>query len=132
MWIVASYALALSASPAAAFEPAHLEQLSETNQCPGCDLTEADLSHRDLAFADLTGANLVCADLTGSNLTQARMSGANLLGAILGGANMIGADLTGATLLRYALGDALRSDVTIAGAVLFRSMADGGMYDTIC
>lgn len=68
---------------AKSYEPDHLKRLLETKQCPGCNLSYADLRGANLSYADLRGANLSYADLRGANLT-----GANLRGAIVQGAKM--------------------------------------------
>ena len=125
-----------------AYEPDHLAQLLATNSCAGCDLREADLSQVDLDFADLTGANLEAARLDGASLICARMEGANLIGADLHGANIMGtrftgadltaANLSSAVLLRNALWEAVRDDVNLTGAIFFRSMSDGGLWNVNC
>ena len=68
---------------AKSYEPNHLKRLLETNQCPGCNLSNADLRGVNLSYADLRGANLSYADLRGANLTGANLSGANTKGAKL-------------------------------------------------
>lgn len=52
----------LSATPAFAQNPTHINQLIETNLCAACDLAGADLSG-----AHLIGADLRNADLCGAN-----------------------------------------------------------------
>jgi hypothetical protein len=76
---------------AIAANPDHVQQLRETKSCPGCDLTDAQLSGAQLAGSDLSGANFSNANLYGANL-----SGANLSGAVLNGADLKLANLTGA------------------------------------
>ncbi|MCA1990481.1 MAG: pentapeptide repeat-containing protein [Coleofasciculus sp. S288] len=66
---------------AASYEPQHVKRLLATRQCPGCDLSNADLRGSNLSYADLRGANLSYADLRGANLTGANLRGANLTGA---------------------------------------------------
>lgn len=70
---------------AKSYEPNHLKRLLETKQCPGCDLTNADLRGANLRYADLRGA-----DLRGANLSNADLRGANLTGAKLTNANQEG------------------------------------------
>ncbi|MBE9186293.1 pentapeptide repeat-containing protein [Microcoleus sp. LEGE 07076] len=65
---------------AIAANPQQVNQLLQTNQCPGCDLRSIPLLQASLANADLQGA-----DLRGANLREANLSGANLSGAFLGG-----------------------------------------------
>ncbi|MEM8614881.1 MAG: pentapeptide repeat-containing protein, partial [Cyanobacteria bacterium P01_H01_bin.105] len=77
-------AVGLVHSPAAqAVDEDDLKRLIETNECPGCDLQEADLRRLDLSGANLEGANL---------------EEANLFYAILDGVNLSGADLRLANL----------------------------------
>ena len=70
-------------SAAQAVDEDDLKRLIETNECPGCDLQEADLRRLDLSGANLEGANL---------------KEANFFYAILDGANLSGADLRLANL----------------------------------
>ena len=44
-------------------------KLKQTNQCPGCDLSNANLAELDLENANLAGANLA-----GANLTKTKCS----------------------------------------------------------
>lgn len=73
--------LALGSSVAAA-NPNHVRRLLETNACPGCDLSSADLRGANLRGADLRSANLSYADLRGADLTEADLRGANLYGVL--------------------------------------------------
>jgi uncharacterized protein YjbI with pentapeptide repeats len=114
-----------------------------TNDCPGCELVEAQLQRRDLtganlSGANLSGANLIAANLNKTDLIQANFSGAtmdrvlmfeadasaiNLSGALLRGAfmgsirliraNLEGADLTGADLENARI-----SDASLVGAIM--------------
>ncbi len=59
------------------------KRLKETGSCPGCDLSEANLSGANLYKADLEGANLSGAVLSGANLRFTFLTGENLEGAIL-------------------------------------------------
>ena len=61
--------------------PEDLEKLKETNECPECDLSGANLK-----FANLEGANLEGADLRGANLDGAYLKGANTKFASMKGA----------------------------------------------
>ena len=56
-------AVTLVATSASVFNPVHLKRLKETNECVGCELSNANLSNANLRFADLSGANLSGADL---------------------------------------------------------------------
>lgn len=89
-------------------------QAGEILDCPGCDLSHADLSHtcvkeKNLAganfdhadarymcisYANLAGATFRETDLTGVNLGHSDLSGADLSGAILDIASLIGTDLS--------------------------------------
>nr|WP_321467288.1 pentapeptide repeat-containing protein [uncultured Desulfobulbus sp.] len=71
----------------------NIQRLLRTKSCPGCDLTDAELSGSRLAKANLNGANL-----TNANLKRADLSGANLQQAILFETNLSGADLSFANL----------------------------------
>ena len=81
------------ASPARAKNPEHLERLLKTNQCPNCDLRNANLEGMNLF-----GANLVNANLTGANLQDANLGSANLIDANLSGANLTNTYLYQATV----------------------------------
>ena len=90
-------ALALVHVPAAqAVNEDDLRRLIETNECPGCDLREADLRRLDLSGANLEGANL---------------REANFFYAILDGANLSGADL-GLSNLAYARALTITTEAT--------------------
>ncbi len=52
-------------------DPAQVQQLLQTNLCPHCDLSGANLSSATLTEADLTGVNLI-----GANLDDVLLSGA--------------------------------------------------------
>ncbi len=81
-----------------AFEQADMARVKATYRCPGCDLSDANLTGMNLAYADLSKANLRRAKLAGVQLGQANLSGANLSGADLTGAKLYMANLTGANL----------------------------------
>ena len=59
-------------------KPNHLKRLFKTNNCPGCNLGDADLSRVNLEGADLSKAELVKAVLDGANLQKANLSEAQL------------------------------------------------------
>ena len=80
------------------FNEAQLKQLRTTNQCRGCDLSDASLSGANLWRANLAGAFLNDAYLAGANLTNANLTGAKLFFAILVDVNLTGAVLTAAKL----------------------------------
>ena len=72
--------------------------LLQSRNCPGCDLTRADLRGAYLLYADLSRADLSRANLTEANLAVALLTGAKLFGAKLFEANLFGADLRSANL----------------------------------
>jgi uncharacterized protein YjbI with pentapeptide repeats len=89
--------------------PDPIQQLRQSNKCPNCDLSGADLTGTRLAEADLSGANLrgarlggpgvIAADLRYANLKGADLSGADLRGVVLEGANLTDAKLEKAMLV---------------------------------
>ena len=95
----------LVGSSASAFDPAHLKRLMETNECKGCELSNANL-----LGAKLRGAILASADLRNAILREANITGANLGGA----------DLTGANLTRAYMNDAILCNTTMPdGSVIY-------------
>ncbi|MGC1394498.1 MAG: pentapeptide repeat-containing protein [Coleofasciculaceae cyanobacterium] len=88
---------------------AGVKRLLDTKECPGCNLSGANLANKVLTFvnlsnanlsgANLTGARLIGADLSNTNLTNANLKGAKLNGARMIGTNLIGTNLAGANLL---------------------------------
>lgn len=127
-------ALPADATPAQRF----LAGLSK--DCPGCDLSGADLRRRDLSDAKLNGANLTRAvfhranlrnaDFTGATLTQANLNAADLTFAKFEDATMTGAqlyavrgsrpDFTGAELSGARLGDLELRQAKFANATLVK------------
>lgn len=78
-------------------------QLGTSNEFPGIDLQDKDLSGfylpgRNLSHANLQNANLAGANLKGVNLVGAKLFSANLKGAILSDADMSGSELYDANL----------------------------------
>ena len=119
---LATYAHA-AASPRPVVEK-NLQQLIETNKCPGCDLAGAMLNRIDLSGADLEGANLAGASLYLANLSGANLKNANLQGAGLGGADLGGADLRGANLTGAVLEGAYLKGALMEGKVITRRPPD--------
>ena len=92
--------------------------LLNTNNCGGCDLTQADLTNASLSQANLQDATLYNATFTGAdlssanlsytdsrraqfgkaNLTKTNFSYANMMGAYLSGATQTGTNFTGVSL----------------------------------
>jgi uncharacterized protein YjbI with pentapeptide repeats len=94
--------LPASLTGGAALTPAQRIKAGDIN-CPGCDLSGADLSHTCVKNGDLSGANFagvtalyMC--MSFANFTDVSFRGANLTGANLAHANLTGADMTGAIL----------------------------------
>ncbi len=77
---------------AVAANPDQVATFKTTHQCPGCDLSGANLGGIQAPNAKLLNANLKNANLYGGNLRNADLSG-----AMLDGANLEMVDLTGAT-----------------------------------
>lgn len=80
-----------------AIRQSQVEELLETKQCQGCNL-----SGTNLQGLDLTGVNLAGANLSGANLQGASLANANLERANLEKANLERADL-GCTALKFNL-----------------------------
>jgi len=95
---IAPYLIFCLATPVLAANPAQVQQLLNTKNCPGCDLVGADLSGQDLY-----GANLVDANLRGAILSQANLERANLVGADLTGADVTSTTLRQANLIQAKL-----------------------------
>ena len=58
---------------AGAYDPKHLKQLKETDQCPKCDLEEAYLRGDYLEYVTLWKANLKGANLKGATFCNTTM-----------------------------------------------------------
>jgi len=96
--------------PAASSEEINHTVKSMAQDCPDCNLEDADLRQAYLVGANLKGANLRGADLSRANLRRANLEGAdlsgatllstNLPGANLKNVNLKGADLTGSNLIQ--------------------------------
>ena len=100
----------LVGSSASAFDPAHLKRLMETNECKGCELSNANLMGAKLRGAILVEAILARADLRNAILREANITGANLGGA----------DLTGANLTRAYMNDVILCNPTMPdGSVIY-------------
>lgn len=93
----------INAGPAASSEEIKHTVKSMAQDCPNCNLADADLRQAYLVGANLKGANLRGADLSRANLRRANLEGADLAGATLlstnlPGANLRNADFSGADL----------------------------------
>ena len=106
---------------------------AEAELRPGANLSDCDLSNRNLHGVDLSRADLSNANLSGSNLSNARLYFANLKGinaisarfieanlrfADLTGANLVAADFSSAELSMVTLTDAVLTGAKFAGAKL--------------
>ncbi|GAB4377038.1 MAG: hypothetical protein Kow00121_25370 [Elainellaceae cyanobacterium] len=104
--------------------PAHAEdleqaqQLLNTKECSGCNLSRIGLVYANLVGAELSRANLLQANLSRANLNGANLSGANLTGAILFNANLSGADLSDADLSGADLRGAILTGANLQGATV--------------
>ena len=85
--------LAAFGGVAGAENPDHMRQLLRTGDCPGCDLSGANLEG-----LNLSGANLQAADLNGANFQQTQLLNANMAEANLSDAVLVASDLSGANL----------------------------------
>ncbi len=100
-----------------------IRRLLETNQCPKCDLTSADIGNTNLTAANLEGAflsraNLGSAFLGSANLKRTFLSRANLGNALLGNANLESANLENVNLGSAYLGNANLGSANLKGANL--------------
>ncbi len=85
--------------------------------CPGCNLSFADLKGANLAGANLEGANLEGADLSGANLRRANLRGAKLENANLASAELPGTDLSNSNLKNANLKGANLYKANLTGAL---------------
>jgi len=127
--VLVTFVTIAMARSSVAENPTHRQQLLDTNACPNCDLSGADLTGAQLAEANLTGANLSQAILTGADLTGAQLAGADLSEVDLSGATINEADLsrarlTNAVLRRAQLGMANLDGADLSGA----DMTGCGLY----
>jgi uncharacterized protein YjbI with pentapeptide repeats len=83
-----------------------------------CDLAGADLTKANLTYADLRRANLANAFLTGAQASGADLTGANLVDTNLDGADLRGAKLGGAHLVGASLANADLAGADLRGANL--------------
>ncbi len=114
---------------------ASTEEIQQTlvrmaQDCPGCNLVDADLRHSYLVGANLEGANLKGANLSGANLRRANLNGANLRGATLlstnlPGANLKNADLSGVDLTGSNLIHADFTGADLSGCILKNTLQEG-------
>ncbi|MFH0792894.1 MAG: pentapeptide repeat-containing protein [bacterium] len=82
------------------------------------DLSGADFTEANLSYADLQRANLANGFLTRANLAGTNLQGANLVDTNLEGASLQGTRLGGAYIVGAQLADALFDKVDLRGATL--------------
>ena len=105
------------------WQASQVRQLLATNQCQGCNLSDATLGSVNLQGAHLEDANLArayleSARLEGANLEGANLEGANLARAYLISANLGSANLEGAYLVRAKLLNANLEGANLEGVNL--------------
>lgn len=93
-----------------------MEVLLVQKELPNVDLDWVDLSEADLSTKNLEKASFVNADLWATRLNGANLAGAAFTNARLSGADLRGADLTGATFKGADLNEAQLQDATLDGA----------------
>lgn len=116
-------------------QAADIKRLLDTQECPGCNLSGANLANKALTFvnlsnANLRGANLSGARLIGANLSNTNLTNADLKGAKLNGARMIGTNLVGTNLAEANLLGANLWNTSLNGAKLNSTkMPDGTIHN---
>ncbi|EDX73343.1 protein kinase domain [Coleofasciculus chthonoplastes PCC 7420] len=95
-----------------------IQQLQQTGECAGCNLSGADLREMDLRTVDLREANLSEANLQGANLQSANLENANLREANLIDADLKGAYLRNADLTAANLTDTQLESTDLRGAIM--------------
>jgi uncharacterized protein YjbI with pentapeptide repeats len=116
-----------------AYDRADMDKLRQTNACPGCNLSRANLHKAELSGADLSGtnlsrANLHKAELSGADLSGADLSRANLHKANLAKANLRGTDLEAANLYGADLVEANLSEAKLDGTNLAQADLSGATW----
>ena len=84
---------------------------------PKANLSDAQLSGRNLTELNLSGADLSGADLSGSNLNEVNLQGANLQGANLGETSLAGTNFNGADLSQAIVAGTNFNESSFAGAI---------------
>jgi len=124
-WALLLFVGGLFPSPVQAFEAKDLERVLKGGDCPGCDLSGADLFARNLANINLSGANLSRAKLSLASLKGAILSRADLSRAELASSFLFGAELTQANLSQAILDGAYLHQANLEGAILARADLSG-------
>lgn len=118
--------------PSATSEEIKTTVQNMAQNCPGCNLRDADLRQANLMGANLKGANLQGADLSRANLRRADLEGADLSGATLlstnlPGANLKNADLSGADFTGSNLIQADLTGATLTNSILTNTLQEGSI-----
>ncbi len=88
-------------SGAQAYDKEQLQAVkSGQKECPGCDLSNAELNDLDLTKVNLAGANLDGAELSRSSLAGANLKDANLTGTRLDQVDLTKVNLAGVNLAK--------------------------------
>jgi hypothetical protein len=95
-----------------------IQQLQQTGECAGCNLSGADLREMDLRTVDLREANLSEANLQRANLQSANLENANLREANLIDADLKGAYLRNADLTAAKLTGTKLKNTDLRGAIM--------------
>jgi uncharacterized protein YjbI with pentapeptide repeats len=124
-------AFSLAAFPALAQNAAQIGRAQAGENCPHCNLFQADLGNKDLKDKNYTGARLRQSDLSLSVFNHSSFAGADLrdvngYGALFTDSNFAGANMTNATFVgAYLEGANLRganlSGVNFSGAEMDRA-----------
>lgn len=86
--------------------------IAPATQCPGADLSDADLDGVDLTGANLSSAILTETDLSGASLTEVNLRDARITDSNLSDADLTRANLTGATITSTNLDGAILCGTT--------------------
>ncbi|ELZ35755.1 pentapeptide repeat-containing protein [Halorubrum distributum] len=96
----------------------NIEDIEQSTDLSGANLTDATIPHVDLSGADLSGANLTDATIPHVDLSGADLSAADLTGANLFRADFTNATLSGAILIEATLASAELANADLRGADL--------------
>ncbi len=141
--IVLVFALFAMPLPVFAQDASHIARVQAGENCPGCNLFQADLAYHDLPGIDVTGSRLRQADLLLATMDEARFTGANLSVANLFGGRFSGASFTDTNLEDARLVGAYFGGADFTGASLRGANLSGadlatargltqGQLDTAC
>lgn len=86
------------------YNPEQTDQFNKTNQCVGCDLSNASL-YGNHSQANLDKANLSGAGADNMNLSEALITNANLTKTNFANSNLSAANFTGSVLIDADLSD---------------------------